>query len=84
MFLMFFVCDAVAMYPTMRLFETEMCTFPLQNGALYDTCHCGICEMGLYQRPVDIQHASITFSVTIRTRRPWTAFIDTNYVNLHL
>ena len=37
--------------PTMHQFVTEMCTFLLQNGALWDICpiHCGICETGLWQ-----------------------------------
>ena len=32
----------------MQRFVTEMCTFLLQNGALWDMglVHCGICEMG--------------------------------------
>ena len=35
--------------PTMHHFVTEMCTFLLQNGALWDICFilCGICEMSL-------------------------------------
>ena len=35
--------------PTMHHFVTEMRTFLLQNGALWDVClmHCGIFEMGL-------------------------------------
>ena len=34
-------------YPTMHHFLTEMWTFLLQNGALWDIClmHCGGCEM---------------------------------------
>ena len=36
-------------YPTLHHFVTEMCTFLLQNDALWDIClmHCGVCEMGL-------------------------------------
>ena len=36
-------------YLIMHHFVTEMCTFLLQNGALWDVClmHCGICEIGL-------------------------------------
>ena len=32
------------------IYTTEMRTFLLQSGALWDIClmHCGICEMGLY------------------------------------
>ena len=42
--------DASVPYPTMQYFVTEMCTFLLQNVALWDIClmHCGICEMGLF------------------------------------
>ena len=34
----------------MHLLVTEICTFLLQTGALWDIClvHCGICEMGLF------------------------------------
>ena len=42
--------NAPGPYPTVHHFATEMCTFLLQNGALWDICpmHCGICEMGLW------------------------------------
>ena len=37
-------------YTTMHHFVTEMCTFLLQNGALWDMglVHCGICATGLF------------------------------------
>ena len=37
-------------YPTMRHFETEMCIFLLQNGAMWDMgeVQCGICVTGYY------------------------------------
>ena len=46
-------CTSPIWYPTMHHFVTEMshvCTFLLQNGALWDIClmHCGICEMGQF------------------------------------
>ena len=43
--------NAPVPYPTVHHFVTEMCTFLLQNGTLWDIClmHCGICEMGLLQ-----------------------------------
>ena len=36
----------------MNHFVTEMCTFLLQNGALWNIClmHCGICEMGIFKK----------------------------------
>ena len=39
-------------YPTIHHFVTEMCTFLLQNVALWDMAHMhsGICEMGLLSR----------------------------------
>ena len=42
--------NASVPYPTMQHFVTEMCTFLLQNVALWDIClmHCGICEMGYH------------------------------------
>ena len=42
--------NASVPYPTMHHFVTEICTFLLQNGALWDIClmHCGICEMDLF------------------------------------
>ena len=41
--------NASGKYPTMHHFVTEMYTFLLQSGALWDICLmlCGICEMGL-------------------------------------
>ena len=41
--------DASDKYPIMHHFVTEMCTFLLQNGALWDMemVHCGICATGL-------------------------------------
>ena len=41
-------------YPTVHNFATEMCTFLLQNGALWDMglVHCGICEMDLLSENV--------------------------------
>ena len=41
--------NALDKYPTMHYFVTEMCTFLLQNGALWDMgmVHCGICATGL-------------------------------------
>ena len=41
--------NALDKYPTMQHFVTEMCTFLLQNVALWDMAqmHSGICEMGL-------------------------------------
>ena len=41
--------NALVLYPTMHHFVTEMCTFLLQNGALWDIClmHCGIREISL-------------------------------------
>ena len=39
--------NAPVPYPTMHHFVTEICTYLLQNVALWDIClmHCGICEM---------------------------------------
>ena len=39
--------NALVLYPTIHYFVTEMCTFLLQSGALWDIClmHCGICLM---------------------------------------
>ena len=50
-------------YPTMNHFVTEyanMCTFLLQNGALWDIClmHCGICTIGLLFGIVSNQQVS--------------------------
>ena len=49
--------NAPFQYPTMHHFVTEMCmcTFLLQNGALWDIClmHHGICEMGLIRPSID-------------------------------
>ena len=41
--------NASVPYPTMHDFVTHVCTFLLQNGALWDIClmDYGICEMGL-------------------------------------
>ena len=43
--------NALDIYPTMHHFETEMCTFLLQSGALWDMglMHCGICATVLYR-----------------------------------
>ena len=42
--------NALDKYPTMPHFVPEMCTFLLQNGALWDMglVHCGICVTGLF------------------------------------
>ena len=42
--------NAPVTIPTVHHFVTEMCTFLLQNGALWDIhpMHCGICEIGLF------------------------------------
>ena len=42
--------NAPVPYPLMHHFVTEMCTFLLQNGALWDICLmlCRICEMALF------------------------------------
>ena len=46
--------NAPVPYHTMQSFVTEMCTFLLQNGVLWDTLYlcnyCGICEMGLFRQ----------------------------------
>ena len=41
--------NASSKYPTMHHFVKEMCTFLLQNGALWDICrmYCGICATDL-------------------------------------
>ena len=41
--------NASSKYPTMHHFVKEMCTFLLQNGALWDIClmYCGICAIDL-------------------------------------
>ena len=47
---------ALARYPTVHHFVTDMCTFLLQNGALWDMeqVHSGICELG----HIDLIHKS--------------------------
>ena len=43
--------NALDKYPTMHHFVTEMCTFLLQNGALWDMglVHCGIFATGQFE-----------------------------------
>ena len=49
--------DAPVPYYTMHHFVTEMCTFLVQNGALWDVClmHCGICDLGLLHPIIKVE-----------------------------
>ena len=48
--------NAPVPYPTVHNFVTEMYTFLLQNGALWDihVMHCGICEMDLLMHEITL------------------------------
>ena len=79
--------NAPVPYPTMHHFVTEMCTFLLQNGALWDIypMHYGICEMSLLHWSMDSDWYCVwllQFGVnTLRLRQNGRHFADDIFLN---